>query len=148
MTSVYGDLILQDGAKIIDKSGNTYGGIQRFFPLTIRTSTSPIAGYSFQVKCMATIYNKKVRLDIFPTHQTMATGTYTNAFFIIEGIPTDLLSKNPIIGMVIFLTTGTSGKGLLSTSLNWSGTTIISDAYINVTNEAVNISQFSIFYDL
>ncbi|KAM9974300.1 hypothetical protein ACTFIR_012821 [Dictyostelium discoideum] len=93
MTSVYGDLILQDGAKVINKSGNVLlGSPTRIFGVTFGASTSATG----------------------TAIATTETAVYNNALITIGGIPSDLISNKIILGSGIILNTLPGGKSMAS----------------------------------
>ncbi|KAM9999495.1 hypothetical protein ACTFIY_004575 [Dictyostelium cf. discoideum] len=152
MTSIYGDLILQDGANVIDKSGNRFGSpIQRFFNVAISVSTSLTPGFTANVPCLATIYGKKVVIDISSFLYSDSSAYGAGIFIGINGIPSDLVSTKPIMGTGLLGNTDNNNIGLCSSALAWT-----TGLYQIKTNDFIlfslaqtfKISQFSLVYDL
>ncbi|KAM9999496.1 hypothetical protein ACTFIY_004576 [Dictyostelium cf. discoideum] len=154
MTSVYGDLILQDGAKVIDKSGNRFGSpTKRFFNATVRVATSE-TGPSIRtqiVPCSSITHGGKIVINVYPFFM-VGGAELTNVLLAINGIPSDLVSTKPIMGTGFIVTTDPSGKAMSSSGLTWStaqNTQIISNKFITAdTLTTLNFSQFSLVYDL
>ncbi|KAM9957341.1 hypothetical protein ACTFIR_011880 [Dictyostelium discoideum] len=155
MSSVYGDLILQDGARIINKSGVEYGGQTRRFNLNVRVSTSATntAVATLTVPCVASISNSYVRLDI-SSFQLPSNASYNATLLAISGIPSDFVSINPNIGGGFIATNTTSLKSFSSGPLSWStaaNTQLITNTFLigeSTTAIIFNVIPISIFYSI
>ncbi|KAM9999497.1 hypothetical protein ACTFIY_004577 [Dictyostelium cf. discoideum] len=118
MTSVYGDLILQDGAKVIDKSGTEIINSWEFFNLTLGVYLIPniylkedpsLDVYKKTIpvsNCIVKKIGKSITIYIPPfSIKPITTGFNTEAItsLVIKGIPNSLKNTSVVNGGCAFV---------------------------------------------